>query len=280
MPPKPLPNPIPWAIAGAEVLEVQELLLVMGFNPGEADGDFGSLTEQAVVNFQQVAGLVPDGVVGVQTLAALRGTPVAVVPRQASFVLPRSPGGLQARTGEIVLRRGDIGDGVKDLQRRLQELGYYNGSINGIFDAAVEEAVIAFQQENRLQMDGEVGFETERALFRPAEAAAASAGPPPPTFDRALQRGDEGRDVEALQQRLQELGYYGGRADGEFGSKTESALVKFQQDRGLPASGVADAATLNSLGLTSFPTTQPLVPPPGVPQTIVPDGSRWLAARG
>lgn len=61
-----------------------------------------------------------------------------------------------------------------------------------------------------------------------------------------LKRGDEGPDVEAMQQRLLKwnpacLPEYG--PDGDFGSETEAAVKAFQKEKGLPVTGVYDAAT-------------------------------------
>ena len=42
-----------------------------------------------------------------------------------------------------------------------------------------------------------------------------------------------GDDVAALQERLLEMGFDGGRADGFFGAETEQALREFQRDVGL-----------------------------------------------
>lgn len=58
-----------------------------------------------------------------------------------------------------------------------------------------------------------------------------------------LMRGSKGDDVLALQQRLNALGYSVGTADGDFGGKTENALLKFQADNGLEQTGIYDAAT-------------------------------------
>jgi hypothetical protein len=55
---------------GPDVAELQELLTAHGF-PCGADGEFGPLTRQAVVAFQESSGLDPDGIVGALTWAAL-----------------------------------------------------------------------------------------------------------------------------------------------------------------------------------------------------------------
>lgn len=63
--------------------------------------------------------------------------------------------------------------------------------------------------------------------------------------------GSTGSEVTAIQTRLNELGYLSGKADGIFGSKTKSALIKFQKDNGLTADGIAGSKTLKALGITS-----------------------------
>ena len=60
--------------------------------------------------------------------------------------------------------------------------------------------------------------------------------------------GSRGDAVKSLQQKLIDLGYLSGSADGVFGEGTKRALMAFQSAKGLTASGVADSATLNALG--------------------------------
>jgi len=56
---------------GAEVAELQKSLNSKGYPCGPADAIFGPLTNQAVIDFQQDAGLVPDGLVGPRTYETL-----------------------------------------------------------------------------------------------------------------------------------------------------------------------------------------------------------------
>ena len=53
--------------------------------------------------------------------------------------------------------------------------------------------------------------------------------------------------VQAIQSKLNELGYEAGTADGLMGRGTRSAIIAFQQDRGLAATGEADQALLLQL---------------------------------
>jgi hypothetical protein len=62
-------------------------------------------------------------------------------------------------------RRGSKGDEVSTIQRRLQELGLYDGAVDGSFGGATEIAVRRFQRDHHLDIDGNVGPETWRALF-------------------------------------------------------------------------------------------------------------------
>ena len=56
---------------GDEVTQVQLRLQELGYNPGTADGIFGTRTKNAVIAFQRDYGLSDDGIVGEKTLEAL-----------------------------------------------------------------------------------------------------------------------------------------------------------------------------------------------------------------
>lgn len=64
-----------------------------------------------------------------------------------------------------------------------------------------------------------------------------------PTFERVLQTGDTGKDVLAMEQRLNALGYSIGIPDEEFGEDTFYAVKKFQEQTGLFPYGVLDITT-------------------------------------
>ena len=62
-----------------------------------------------------------------------------------------------------------------------------------------------------------------------------------------LKKGSKGDDVMKLQQRLKDLGYLKGNADGEYGKGTEKAVKAFQKRAGLKQDGVAGAAMQKAL---------------------------------
>nr|WP_320145570.1 NlpC/P60 family protein [uncultured Anaeromusa sp.] len=63
----------------------------------------------------------------------------------------------------------------------------------------------------------------------------------------ALRQGDRGEQVQWIQERLEDMGYEVGEADGVFGEETRQAVVQFQLSRGLEADGVIGAGTFYAL---------------------------------
>lgn len=59
---------------------------------------------------------------------------------------------------------GSRGEEVREIQARLAALGYYNGSIDGIYGVQTKNAVKRFQQDRNLTVDGIAGEKTLAAL--------------------------------------------------------------------------------------------------------------------
>lgn len=73
--------------------------------------------------------------------------------------------GVEAEAANPVLKQGDRGGHVWDLQHRLQQLGFYQMPMDGVFGPHNREAVIRFQQRYGLAADGVVGPQTWRKLY-------------------------------------------------------------------------------------------------------------------
>ena len=154
-----------WGSTGPEVRQLQERLVELEFDPGEPDGIFGPDTEAAVEDFQECEGLLVDGIAGPQTFNAL------------GLALD-----LEQKPAAGILRYGSRGPRVVKLQKRLEELGFDPGPIDGIFGQDTEAAVYDFQQARDLEADGIVGPITLRALEAdmPLEAETGAAAEAPP----------------------------------------------------------------------------------------------------
>lgn len=63
--------------------------------------------------------------------------------------------------------------------------------------------------------------------------------------------GSSGSEVTQIQTKLKNWGYYSGSVDGIYGSKTVSAVKKFQKKNGLTVDGIAGKATLSAMGIQS-----------------------------
>ena len=61
-------------------------------------------------------------------------------------------------------KMGSRSEEVRSIQQVLKDKGYYTGNIDGIFGTATKNAVIAFQRDNGLKVDGIAGKETLEAL--------------------------------------------------------------------------------------------------------------------
>jgi peptidoglycan hydrolase-like protein with peptidoglycan-binding domain len=59
-----------------------------------------------------------------------------------------------------------------------------------------------------------------------------------------------GPDVQYVQKRLKELGFYTGPEDGVYGPETRDAVIRAQQSFGLITDGVVGPDTYNALGLS------------------------------
>lgn len=130
--------------SGNAVGAIQRALDLAGFDIGYIDGDFGEVTKTAVVELQTFLGLAPDGIVGPQTRAAL--------------VVAATP-------SNLVLRETDRGPAVAGLQTQLSAAGYDPGPLDGIFGPKTLLAVMAFQTDSGLTVDGIVGAQTRTALL-------------------------------------------------------------------------------------------------------------------
>ena len=138
------------------------------------------------------------------------------------------------------LRRGDSGHEVEKLQQALQNLGFFDAEIDGLFDIFLQNAVFAFQKKHFLVREK---TDLGAGIFGPATRGKLSEVLQKKSveteiqkmwdafhFSENLKRGDRGADVFRLQEMLVQTEYLLVRPTGFFGPKTENAVKNFQTD--------------------------------------------------
>ncbi|WP_045824967.1 N-acetylmuramoyl-L-alanine amidase [Williamsia herbipolensis] len=153
-------------------------------------------------------------------------------------------------------RLGDQGSAVAEIRSILTSQGLLTdttaaggrhsaeaGTLDGpaVFDPEVEHAVRTFQQHRGLIADGIVGPATYRVLREASYRLGARV------LTYTLSAPMNGDDVATLQSRLQNLGYYTGLVDGQFGESTHTALCSYQSEYGMTPDGICGPDTLRSL---------------------------------
>lgn len=228
-----------------EVKLLQQRLKDLGYYTGNITGVYNDATTEAVKEFQKKSSLETDGVLGPITRTVLYGVnAIYAVPTAIPVSTPTPTTTPITPENVIVIRAGSMGEVVRRLQARLQELGYYTSRLDGVYLTDDIEAVRAFQSANGLKVDGKAGYETQTALYSDSAIRGnANVTSGETALVNTLRYGSEGNEVTTLQNRLIALGYLAGSADGKFGRDTKSAVIAFQKANGLSADGVVGADT-------------------------------------
>lgn len=145
--------------SGPAVTQIVGLLARLGFLEGDLPTTFDDSVETAVRAFQQQRGLHVDGVVGVATFRRLDEARWKLGDR----ILTHLPGNLMA------------GDDVFVLQRRLLDLGFKVGRVDGYFGAETEAALREFQRNVGIPADGTCGPFTLKMLAQLAPMVSGGA---------------------------------------------------------------------------------------------------------
>lgn len=221
--PTPTPEPHPTnmvirqGIHAPFVQELQKRLMELYYMEDDEPTDyFGPVTEMAVRLFQRQHGLDIDGMVGMETYQALF-----------------SP---EAQHYTVMLEAS--GSDVTELQTRLREMGYLD-TVTGYFGEKTEEAVKAFQKNNKLTADGKVGRQTREKLY----SSGAQAN--------FAKYADSSKTIKLYQQRLKDLGYLTTTPDGKYGTDTKQAVARFQEIHGLIPDGFLGYSTVQKLQSSS-----------------------------
>ena len=247
---------------GDAVGELQSRLKALGYYDGAITREYDTATQKAVKAFQKKNGLTADGVAGAATRKALESDSALEANATATPAPTPTPTPAPTYTVPVVtVKRDTEGEDAKTVQRRLKELGYYKGRVDGKFGYQSVQALKAFQEDNGLKADGMAGKSTydllfsENVLAKGATPTPVPEATPAPGYEESgipaeasyetLRRGTMSAEVAMMQQALIDLGYLTGEPDGNYGSATERAVRAFQKNNGMNDDGTAGSATLS-----------------------------------
>ncbi|MEH1949856.1 MAG: peptidoglycan-binding protein [Nostoc sp.] len=205
---------------GAAVTRLQQRLRQLGYFNTNPTGNFGRITKDAVIAFQRSYRITANGIVNRQTWNALMGS-------------SPTPGRSSLSTQQ-----------VRELQVRLRQLGYLNADATGNVGPMTREAVIAFQRNNGLPVDGIANAQVLDSVRRVSTGGIQQPG------RNYLTVGDRGENVRVVQARLAQLGFFSNaNPDGLFNDYTRQSVIAFQQYSRINSTGNVDWKTWEALGL-------------------------------
>ncbi|PFJ24688.1 peptidoglycan-binding protein [Bacillus thuringiensis] len=251
---------------GNDISKIQQDLKRLSYFNTNTTGYYGSVTKQAVLDFQRSHGVPDTGNVGNLTKNAL-ASEITKIEGSTS-------------NGNGLLKQGTSNNEVKQLQDNLRKLNYFHVNSTGYFGSITKSSVIQFQGDKGLSADGIVGPNTKSAIANALNGTSTSSQPS--NGNGLLKQGTSNSEVQQLQDNLRKLNYFNANSTGYFGSITKSSVIQFQSDKGLSADGIVGpntkVAIANALNGTSVnnPSTQVQNPSSSKAEAIISTAKKYL----
>ena len=275
-------QPLKKGMSHSDVKELQEVLKSKGyFNFHTATGYYGTITEEAVRQFQRTHGIQTTGVANTATLNLLLSSSSqhrSATTTQIASATTSTQSALAQTTG--LLRAGSQGQAVTELQQLLKDAGHFNHQVTGFYGRVTQNAVRDYQKKHGLTVDGIAGPQTRSHLIgrstttspsssqgqttpstpasetvtpstpaesTPSTSIATQPATPVAVNTQVLRIGANGAQVNHLQEALKQLGHFNHRVTGYFGSVTDAAVRAFQRSQGISVDGIAGPQTLRAI---------------------------------
>jgi len=171
---------------------------------------FGNWSDTRLRQFQEDHGLRVNGIGDSVTLTLLN-----VLANEDSF------------------QKGDRHQYLIDLKEQLNRVGFDNITVTNYYGNWTKTRVKQFQDYYGLPVNGKLTAETIDKLDE--------------VYNSPFQKGKRHKDIPALKEKLNALGYDGISVTTYFGNWTDTRLRQFQEDHGLRVNGIGDTKTLAAL---------------------------------
>ena len=149
-------------------------------------------------------------------------------------VVAVAPQESEAAVGDQVLKQGMSHQDVTELQNILKDKGFFTyHTATGYFGTYTRDAVLDYQKENNLRVDGIAGPETFGALLDKKSSNTETKKETTTQQSNLLRIGSRGENVTNLQDELRSLGFFNQSSTGYYGSITRDAVIAFQKEQGL-----------------------------------------------
>ncbi len=143
------------------------------------------------------------------------------------------------------------------VQQQLQQQGFDVQPIDGNWNRSTAQAIYEFQIKQGLDPTGNLNVATIHALGLPE----VIEGTVERTFDTLAQKLSESKGLQLyispsgirrIQENLKQQDFYAGAVDGIWGPGTQQAIGKYEQEKGLQATGNINLRLINTLGLSQM----------------------------
>ena len=139
---------------------LQVVLKSYGYYEGKIDGQFGTISKNALIKFQSNNNIDADGIVGSQTCSLLLKKDLII-----KNITTKSND-----SDKQIENKQNYSQEIYDAQTILKDLGLYTSSVDGINGPGTKKAIKLFQTKAGLVSDGVLGPLTKSALEKGEES--------------------------------------------------------------------------------------------------------------